>query len=247
MAAVRELTSKERDLIKRLINPRVASDAQAAYYALEHPADRVSLHGLFPQESVLNGFIAIAQTGFDLFRPLVVPFTGTDDALITLIENAVPERRPHLIYLPIEQEALLDSHFTVEKLQLSSVLRLDPRGFEPILNILVTEAQNSEGWPRFEIKAMGGGYAAAGLNWKSKYAAEMYIESDEEGRRRGFSKSVLSALIDRLLAEGLLVLFRVVDDDYGSFEDAFDLGFVPTGVRSLLAQIVVGGVGANSN
>jgi hypothetical protein len=33
----------------------------------------------------------------------------------------------------------------------------------------------------------------------------------------------------------------VVDDDYGSFEDAFDLGFVPTGVRSLLAQLTVDG------
>lgn len=239
MAFVRELTSEERNSIKRLINPKVASDAQAAYYALDHPRERVSLHGYFPQEGILNGFIAIAQTGFDLFRPLIVPFTGTDEALVQLLRSAVPFNRPHLVYLPIEQESLLDSHFEVDKLQLSSVLRLDPRGFEPILNILVREDRNTEGWPRFEIKARGGGFAAAGSNWMSKYAAEMYIESDEEGRRRGFTKSVLSALIDRLMAEKLLVLFRVVDDDYGSFEDAFDLGFVPTGVRSLLAQVVV--------
>jgi len=239
MATIREITPEERDLIKRLINPRVASDAQAAYYALEHPRERVSLHGFFPQEGVLNGFIATARTGFDLFRPLIVPFTGTDASLVQLIQSAIPKNRPHLMYLPIEQEALLDTHFKVDKLQLSSVLRLDTRGFEPILNILVTEDKNSEGWPRFEIKARGGGFAAAGLNWMSKHSAEMYIEADEEGRRRGFTKSVLSALIDRLLAEKLLVLFRVVDDDYGSFEDAFDLGFVPTGVRSVLAQLVV--------
>jgi hypothetical protein len=239
MAAVRKISPEERSLVKRLINPTVASDAQAAYYALEHPRERVSLYGSFPQEGVLNGFIAIAQTGFDLFRPLIVPFTGADTALIELLDVAVPRNRPHLVYLPIEQETLLDGTFLVEKLQLSSVLRLDTRGFEPILNILVTEDENSEGWPRFEIKAKGGGFAAAGLNWMSSKAAEIYIECDDEGRRRGFTKSVLSALIDRLLAERRLVLFRVVDDDYGSFEDAFDLGFVPTGVRSVLAQLVV--------
>jgi hypothetical protein len=241
MAAVRKIAPGERELIKRLINPKVASDAQAAYYALEHPQERVSIYGFFPQQRVLNAFVAVAQTGFDLFRPLIIPFTGTDEALVQLLEKAIPENRPHLINLPIEQEALLEDHFDLEKLQLSSLLRLDPRGFEPILNILVMEAKNSEGWTRFEIKAQGGGYAAAGLNWKSRYAAEMYIEADEEGRSRGFTKSVLSALIDRLLSERLLVLFRVVDDDYGSFEDAFDLGFVPTGVRSLLAQLVVNG------
>ncbi|MGD8864328.1 MAG: hypothetical protein PVI81_01930 [Anaerolineales bacterium] len=241
MAEVRKIAPDERDLIKRLINPRVASDAQAAYYALEHPSERVSIYGFFPQPNVLNAFVVVAQTGFDLFRPLVVPFTGTDEALIKLLRIAVPANRPHLIYLPIEQDSLLDDYFNVEKLQLSSLLRLDSRGFEPILNILVMEDENSEGWPRFEIKARGGGYAAAGLNWKSGYAAEMYIEADEEGRSRGFTKSVLSVLINRLLSERLLVLFRVVDDDYGSFEDAFDLGFVPTGVRSLLAQLKVDG------
>lgn len=237
MAVVRKLKPGEYDLIKRLINPRVASDAQAAYYALEHPRERVSVYGLFPKNGVLNGFVAIAQTGFDLFRPLIIPFTGTDESLVQLLETAIPKKRPHLIYLPIEQESILDDHFKMEELQLSSLLRLDTRGFEPILNILVVEGHNSEGWPRFEIQATSGGFAAAGLNWKSKCAAEMYIESDEEGRRRGFTKSVLSALIDRLLAERLLVLFRVVDDDYGSFEDAFDLGFVPTGVRSKLIQV----------
>lgn len=243
MTSVRKLEPSERDQIKRLINPRVPSDAQAAYYALEHPGERVSLYGYFPQEGILSGFVTIAQTGFDLFRPLVVPFTGTDASLVELLSFALPENRPHLIYLPIEQESVLDGddRYVLEKLKLSSLLRLDPRGFEPILNILVQEDENSEGWPRFEIKAKGGGFAAAGLNWKSKYAAEMYIECDKEGRRRGFSKSVLSALIDRLLADKLLVLFRVTDDDYGSFEDAFDLGFVPTGVRSALAQLVLNG------
>ena len=239
MADVRELSSEDRQLIKRLINPRVASDAQAAYYALEHPGERAVLYGYFPRNNVLSGFIAIARTGFDLFRPLITPFTGTNESLIRLIEAAIPPNRPHLMYLPIEQETLLDDHFEVEKLNLSSLLRLDPRGFDPILNILVVEHKNPEGWPRFEIKAKGGGFAAAGLNWKSKQAAEIYVECDEEGRRRGFTRSVLSALIDRLLGEKRLVLFRVSDDDYGSFEDAFDLGFVPTGVRSVLTQIVV--------
>ena len=241
MAMVRSLTTDERSIVTRLINPRTATDAQAAYYALEHPPERVALFGYFVQEDVLSGFMTIAQTGIDLFRPLVVPFTGSDESLLQLLRDGLPENRPHLIYVPIEQAPLLDDRFGVEEIQISSLLRLDTRGFEPILNILVVEDRNSEGWPRFEIKANGGGFAAAGLNWKSKYAAEMYVECDDDGRRRGFTKSVLSALIDRLLAEELLILFRVVDDDYGSFEDAFDLGFVPTGVRSTLCQLILQG------
>jgi L-amino acid N-acyltransferase YncA len=71
----------------------------------------------------------------------------------------------------------------------------------------------------------------------SSTAAEMYVEADEAGRRRGFTKSVLAALIEYLLSQSKIVLFRVADDDYDAFEDSFDLGFKPTGVRTLMAEV----------
>jgi hypothetical protein len=72
----------------------------------------------------------------------------------------------------------------------------------------------------------------------SSTAAEMYIEADEPGRRRGFTKSVLAALIENLLSQERTVLFRVADDDYDAFEDAFDLGFKPTGIRTLMTEVL---------
>jgi len=47
--------------------------------------------------------MAIASTGLDLFKPLLIPFTATDEAIRTLIAGALDPGRPYLIYLPIEQ------------------------------------------------------------------------------------------------------------------------------------------------
>jgi hypothetical protein len=139
--------------------------------------------------------------------------------------------------LPLDQQPFLQDHFPHQPLQISNLLRLDSRAFSPILNIMITRVESAGGLPRFEIKSNVQGYAAAGINWMSSTSAEIYAEADETGRRRGFTKSVLAALIDHLIAEKKSVLFRVADDDYDAFEDAFDLGFKPTGVRTLLAEV----------
>jgi len=237
MSHVRSIPIEERHVVRRLINPQAVSDAMAAYYALEHPPERTRLFGYFPEGEVISAFLAVAQTGLDLFRPLAVPFAATSESLMALLEAALDPARPHLVMLPVEQEPHLERGFACKRVQVGNLLRLDTRAFEPVINVLTVEKRNQEGWPRFEIQARGGGFAAAGLNWRSAFAAEMYVEADEVGRRRGFSRSVLSALISRLWEERLKILFRVVDDDYGSFEDAFDLGFVPTGVRTSLLEI----------
>jgi len=72
--------------------------------------------------------------------------------------------------------------------QVGNLLRLDTRAFEPVINVLTVEKRNQEGWPRFEIQARGGGFAAAGLNWRSAFAAEMYVEADDSSA--GYGRSV---------------------------------------------------------
>jgi hypothetical protein len=195
------------------------------------------LYGYYGSQDTLNGFLAVAQTGFDLFRPIALPFVGKAEALTTLLDLGLQSGRPYLVYLPLDQQSFLRDQYPHQPIQVSNLLRLDSRAFSPILNIMITRVDTAGGLPRFEIRSSVQGYAAAGINWMSSTYAEIYAEADEPGRRRGFTKSVLAALIDHLIAQQRGVLFRVADDDYDAFEDAFDLGFKPTGVRTLLAEV----------
>ncbi len=45
-------------------------------------------------------------------------------------------------------------------------------------------------------------------------------------------------MIENLLAQDKTILFRVADDDYDGFEDAFDLGFKPTGTRTMMMELL---------
>jgi hypothetical protein len=125
----------------------------------------------------------------------------------------------------------------IEPIAAMNLLRLDAKRFQPVINVLVQKSGGLGDSPRFEIHSRGEGHAASGINWMSSQSAEIYVESDSSGYRRGFSKSVLAALIQDLLKAKIKILFRVADDDYSAFEDAFDLGFSPTNVRTLFAQI----------
>ena len=221
-----------------LLDVRSAADALASYYALFHDCGRVQLFGYYPNAENLSGFLAIAQTGIDLFRSLVIPFAGTRQGLQELIKEAIPPGRHYLVYLPVEQQEYLIGMADLTDIQVSNLLRLDTRGFEPVINVLLERRQSPDGNPRFEIHSKGG-FAAAGINWRTEFAAEIYAEGDALGYRRGFTKSVLGALIHQMLQEKLTIFLRVPDDDYRSFEDAFDLGFKPTGVRQVFADLHV--------
>jgi len=237
MTSVQLIPREERGKLQNLVDIRSTSDAMAAYYGLEHPSERVSIYGYYPNGQVLSGFMTVASTGLDLFRPLIIPFTAKDEALRTLVAAALDPGRPYLIYLPIEQSESLIDLADIEPIALTNLLRLDTKRFEPVINVLVQKNEGLGGSPRFEIQSRGEGHAASGINWRSSQSVEIYVESDSSGYRRGFTKSVLAALIQDLLKEKIRILFRVADDDYSAFEDAFDLGFSPTNVRTLFAQI----------
>lgn len=237
MTSVQLIPREERRKLRNLVDIHSTSDAMAAYYGLEHPSELVSIYGYYPAGQVLSGFMAVASTGLDLFRPLLIPFAATDEAIRILIAAALDPGRPYLIYLPIEQSESLIDIAGIEPIAVTNLLRLDTNSFKPVMNVLVQKSEGPGGSPRFEIQSRGEGHAASGINWRSPQSAEIYVESDSSGYRRGFTKSVLAALIQDLLKERIRILFRVADDDYSAFEDAFDLGFSPTNVRTLFAQI----------
>ncbi|HUS85073.1 MAG: hypothetical protein MUO58_06960 [Anaerolineales bacterium] len=237
MTSVQLIPQVDRRKLRDLVDVHSTSDALAAYYGLEHPSERVSIFGYYPTDQVLSGFMAVASTGLDLFRPLLIPFAATDEAIRALIAEALDSGRPYLIYLPIEQSESLIGLAEIEPIAVTNLLRLDANRFQPVMNVLVQKSEGPGGSPRFEIQSQGEGHASSGINWRSPQSAEIYVESDPSGYRRGFTKSVLAALIQDLLKERIRILFRVADNDYSAFEDAFDLGFSPTNVRTLFAQI----------
>ncbi|MCK5052841.1 MAG: hypothetical protein KAR65_01105 [Anaerolineales bacterium] len=237
MTSVQLIPHEERRKLRNLVDVHSTSDAMAAYYGLEHPSERVSIFGYYPTDQVLSGFMAIASTGLDLFRHLVIPFAATNEAIRALITAVLDPGRPYLIYLPNEQSESLIDVADIEPIAVTNLLRLETNRFQPVMNVLVQKSEGPGGTPRFEIQSRGEGYAASGINWRSPQSAEIYVESDSPGYRRGFTKSVLAATIQNLLNEKVRILFRVADDDYSAFEDAFDLGFSPTNVRTLFAQI----------
>jgi len=240
MAHVERIPCEQRDGLQMLLDVRSASDALASYYGLVHDCDRVQLYGYYPNSDHLSAFLAVAQTGLDLFRPLVIPFAGVRDGLRALVEAALQPQRRYLVYLPVEQQEYLIGAANLSVLQVSNLLRLDARGFEAVINVLIQRRQTPDGSPRYEIRSKDG-FAAAGVNWRTPFSAEIYAEGDAIGYRRGFTKSVLGAMISQLLEEKLSVFLRVPDDDYRSFEDAFDLGFKPTGVRQVFAELMLQG------
>jgi hypothetical protein len=238
MPNIELIPCEKRDALRSLIDVRSAADALASYYGLVHECERVQLYGYYPNNHSLSGFLAVAQTGIDLFRPLAVPFLGTRQALQEMVLGVLKPGRHYLIYLPVEQQEYLIGMAGLSQIMVSNLLRLDPRVFQPLLNVLVEQRHTPDGHPRFDIQSSNG-FAAAGINWRTQYAAEIYAEGDQPGYRRGFTKAVLGALISQLIQEGLTVFLRIPDDDYRSFEDAFDLGFKPTGVRQLFADLLI--------
>jgi len=236
VANIELIPCENRDTLRGLIDVRSAADALASYYGLVHECERVKLYGYYSNNHSLSGFMAVAQTGMDLFRSLALPFVGTRQGLHELVLGALQPGRHYLVYLPIEQQEYLIGTAELTSHMVSNLLRLDARGFEPVLNVLIERRHTPDGLPRYEIKSSNGS-AAAGINWRTEHAAEIYAEGDVPGYRRGFTKAVLGGLISQLVHDRLTVFLRIPDDDYRSFEDAFDLGFKPTGVRHLFADL----------
>jgi hypothetical protein len=239
MTDVRRLPISQRAELASLIDERSAADAMAAYYALHHPEERVTLFVYQPTQGGLSGFLALARTGLDLFRPVAVPFVGVAAGLTELLRAALRPGRPVVLQVPLEQRAWAQGVAEISDLHPSELHRLDLRRFKPILNVLVTESQSPSGWPRCEIRGPDGALAAAGLNWKGTRFAEIYLDVELRARGRAYGASVLSAICRRLIEEKVTPLYRVSADDLAALGEADDLGFRPTGIQTLACQAVL--------
>jgi RimJ/RimL family protein N-acetyltransferase len=214
-------------LIRPLLAPSDPGDALAAYYALRHDDRRVQLTLHTVPGGQTDGFVAVCQTGRDLFVPLVI-LRAPAQAVGGLLRRALHPGRPYtLITTPalcdeVEQSMRLDWG------RLNFVYRYEPSAYRSRINVMV---QPGQGPFRFEIRSGDRVVSAAGVNWQSERLAEMYVYTDPEVQGRGWGRAVGAACVSALLKKDILPLYTVAEDNVASKRLAQALGFRDSGAR----------------
>lgn len=228
-----------RQLLASLL-PLDPPHALRHYFALEHDPRRSRLIVHLDSRGQPSAFVAVCQTGVDLFRPLVV-LHGDTDGLDQALTVALTPGRAYLVSAQLEHHDWLKSRVRITDLERCRVLFLTPERFQPVLNILVQLSHTPDGLPRAVIHGRDGGVVAeAGASWMSSRYAEVFVEVAEAARGRGLGRSVVSALSARVLEMGRAPIYVAPERSTASLALAQRLGYADSGARewngALIAQ-----------
>lgn len=215
----------QRGRIAPLLAPADPADARASYYALVHDERRVQLTLHTLANGQVDGFVAVCQTGRDLFVPLVV-VRAPPGAIGGLLRDALVVGRPYDVIAEPELKGAIGQAMLLDAEQTNHIYRFDSSAHRPLLNVMV---QPGEGPFRYEIRSGDRVVAAAGINWQTSRLAEMYVYSEPEVQSRGWDRAVGSACIRALLDKGLLPLYTVSGDEPAASRLPLLLGFRDTG------------------
>jgi GNAT superfamily N-acetyltransferase len=223
----KDTISAQRTLISPLLVPTDPADAMTAYYALVHDPRRTRILLHRTSAGGVDGFAAVCQTGRDLFVPLVVVRANETDAG-PLLQQALQPGRPYTIVTRLGLRAAIEDAMLVEHYQTNRIYVLHPDAYRPVINVMVQPGQTPL---RYEVHVRDQVVAAAGLNWRSDKLADMYVYTDPNYQGRGWAKAVGSACVRDLLAERLLPLYTVSEQNATSRRLAEALGFRDGGAR----------------
>jgi len=232
-----ELRRKVRTMLD-LTTPR---DGLAAYYALYHDPARTRLW-VAERGLRVEGFLALCQTGWDLFRLFGVLRARRSDVAMALLQRVLQPagttvRRPYYLVTTPDLLGVAEEALEVEKVSLNRIYSLDLQRYSPQINVLVTPAQAASGAPRFVIRSQEGQIVAeAGINWQSPHFAEVYVQTAPEAQRRGWGKAVLDSCIAWILRGGTLPLYVVAEGNETSLRLAESVGFVDSGARECAVE-----------
>ncbi len=222
-----------RAVIASLLNTDPA-DALASYFAIEHDPRRARLIVRTDTAGRVTAFVAVCQTGMDLFRPLIIARGDDSAALRDALREALVPGRQYLFSIPpaarpdLEALAHLHGEITV------ATFALERTDFKPVVNILVQTSRTPDGQLRASIPARGEGLAAeAGTSWISTRYAEVFVRVAESLRNRGLGKSVVSAVSAQVLDMGRVPLYMTAMENEASRRLALALGYHDTGAREL--------------
>jgi hypothetical protein len=234
----------ERQAIRPLLSPTDAADALTSYYALWHDPRRTQLTLHQDAQGRVDGFVAVCQTGADLFRPLVTLRAPDHDVTGILLRASLAEGRPYQVIVPVNLAAAVREHMEICQSGLLHIYRLNPSRFQPVVNVLVQQVSSPDASTsaisgralRFQIESQGKVAAMAGTNWRSPTFAEVFVYVHPSGRGRGWGRSVVSACTAALLEERLRPLYKVETANESSIRIAEGLGYEDTGFQEFVGE-----------
>lgn len=225
-------TAEKRKLIRSLLAPADPADAMTAHYALWYDERRVELSVQRGPAGNTDGFVAVCQTGRDLFIPLVVLRTPQETAG-ELLACALRPGRAYLVVTLPKLRSAVESTMSLSYMQTNAIYELDPEAYRPVVNVMVQPG----GTPfRYEIRVQERVVAAAGVNWHTDLFADMYVYAEPAVRGRGWARAVGSACVKDLLSARLLPLYTVGETHCASQHLATSLGFTDSGAREFECQ-----------
>jgi predicted RecB family endonuclease len=232
-----EATSAQRVDAAQLLSTAPA-DALASYFALEHDAKRTRLYLRADRTGRTQAFVAVCQTGLDLFRPMVVMRAADDAALLDALGEALVANRHYLLSAPPSLRPVIDRMCVLNGESVNAVYTLSRADFKPVVNLLVVTSKTPDGLLRASIGARDGSNAAeAGTSWISTRYGEVFVNVHESLRNRGLGKSVVSSVCTELLERKRTPLYVTRTDNSASRKLAERLGFVDTSAFELTGQI----------
>lgn len=231
----------KRQAIRPLLDEKSPADAMAVYYAFHHGADRTTMIVERDVDKTL-GYAALSRTGIDLFRPLIttrLPIHNLDLSA-HILQQALPPQAEAFIVCPIQYDPLVRAVYDV-KVEQKLHLYTYPSGLpDPIINIFVTRDDDKDS-PRFVLNKNINGrrttVSSAGVNWISPFFGEIAVRTSSEYRRRGYARSVVSALTRHLIEGGRRPIYAVHETNYASIELAKRVGFRDSGYRQLMYEV----------
>lgn len=236
--------ARARRLAAALLDERLAEDAVEAYYALHHAPRRTRLLVRQDVDGRARAFVAVCQTGLDLFRQLAVIRAGNALQVDALLAAALAPGRAYFALAPagLREEVATAAELSDE--QLYRVYTIPRHAFQPVINVLVQRESTPDGEPRWVIRGRaaepgdGPTVAVAGVNWRSPRWAEVYVQVEPAARGRGLGRSVVSACTSWLFDQGLQPLYLVADDNSESIGLAEALGYRDSRARKLMGTLV---------
>ena len=224
--------------VRPMFDLAAPADALPAYYALYYDPTRSRLHVHEDAAGRVDGFIVVCQTGQRLFQPTVVLRTPNAFAAVELLRQALTPGRPYyLVTTPDLREAVAEV-VDVEQSEINRIFNLDLVRFGPVVNVLIVAEQGMGGRPRFVIRSQGKIASEAGVNWHSPHFAEVFVRTEPAAQRRGWGRAVLSACTTWVIRSSRQPLYIVDDRNRPSIALADAVGYVDTGAREFVADVV---------
>ncbi len=229
-----------RQKARQMLDLRSPQDGLAAYYALYHDPTRTRLWVAERGPQVV-GFLALCQTGWDLFRLIGVLRARYPAVAQALLREAILPHRPYYLVTTPEYRSLVERSLEVERASLNHIYWLGLKRYtSPPINVMVTPAPAADGTPRFVVRSRSGEIVAeAGLNWQSPHFAEIYVRTKPPAQQQGWGRAVLDSCVAWVLGNGVLPLYVVAEGNEASRHLAEAAGFVDSGAR----EAVVEGIG----